>query len=527
MSDDIKRSVTKDDAIKATQENALTVMIGPSGWSSYFSGLLDGVKGATGLPMYGSRAADAILSETVLIENMWSSAINTAISKQVALGFTVTDDADSQYRIKNAQNIMLNYDGMYTRGLAKHLRDYLTTDNGAFIEIVRQSGAAGSKVIGLRHLDSMRCYRTGDPQRPVVYVDRAGNHHLLRDYQVIALSDMPSPRMEMQGYGICAARRAFETILKLVAIETYVREKVSGARNLAIHIVNGISTAQLEGALVSSEASRTGKGYVVYNGSTIIPMLKSESPSLVTIPLAEIPDGFDAESERRDAYLKYANAIGVFVGEIQPLSGQGLGTGTQTKILNESSEGRGLASWRKAFEHEITYKVLPTTTVFAFAVSDNADRRDKADTLSAWSGALKVLIETQVIKPEQALNVLVDGGYLPRDFLATDETSGGMLADNDKLVSQSDTPKPTNALPDEERPALPVGNLRERLAAMQSVKRKFAQRAKALSGPYLNNETYVADPPSTPPRSLDDIMRLMDKTSSRAKRQYKRAVGDA
>lgn len=520
MTDALKKSVTKSDAVKVSQDGAVTVMLGPTGWSNYFGGLLEGVKGATGLPPYGTKAADAILSETPLIENMWSSAINTAISKQVALGFSVTDDTDSAFRIKQAQKLLLEFDGSYTRGLGRHLRDFLTTDNGAFIEIIRQSSAAGSKVIGLQHLDSMRCYRTGDPKRPVIYVDRQGAHHVLYDHQVIALSDMPSPRVEMRGYGISAARRAFETVLKLVAIETYVREKVSGARNLAIHIVNGITASQLEGALISSDASRSGKGYVVYNGSTIIPMLKSESPSVVTIPLAEIPDGFDADSERRDAYLKYANAIGIFVGDIQPLSGQGLGTGTQSKILNENSEGRGLAGWRKGFEHEITYKVLPTSTVFTFAVSDNADKREKADTLNAWAGALKTLLETQVIKPEQALNVLVDGGYLPRDFLATDTTTGGTLGDNDKLVAEEQTgTQPPAQIPadDDAPPVERNGILRDRLAAIRAQRKRFGQRAKSA---YLNAETYVNDPPSVLPRSAEDVRLLMRETSRKARARY-------
>ena len=58
-------------------------------------------------------------------------------------------------------------------------------------------------------------------------------------------------------------------------METYIREKVSGSRNLAIHIVNGISAQQLEGALTSSDNGTKQKGFVVYKGSTIIPMLKN------------------------------------------------------------------------------------------------------------------------------------------------------------------------------------------------------------------------------------------------------------
>lgn len=515
FNDVLKKSVTSDDGVKATQDGPLTVFLGPTGWSSYLtSGLLDGVKGATGLPQYGARSADVILAETPLIENMWASAVNTAISKQTALGFTIEDDAESTQRIKSSQQIMVDFDGSYSQGLARHLRDFLTTDNGAFIEIVRQSAVGGSRVIGLRHLDSLRCYRTGDPQRPVVYVDRLGYHHLLRADDVIAMSDMPSSRIEMRGFGICAARRAFETILKMVAMETYVREKVSGSRNLAIHIVNGITTAQLESSLISSENAQSGKGFVVYRGSTIIPMLKSESPSVVTIPLAEVPDGFDADSERKDAYLRYANALGVFVGEIQPLSSQGLGTGMQSAILSESAEGRGLAAYRKEFEHQITHRVLPEQTTFKFAVSDMKDRKEKADVLSAWAGALKVLIETQIINANQALNVLVDNDYLPREFLQTDTTAGGVVSDSESITSGSGNRQiqAANGAPiDQEE----NDRLRTQLNTMKRIGQKLASRRKAS---YLTPETYVSKPPDTKPISKKEFNDLMRSTRANAQR---------
>jgi len=438
MTDDVmKRSVTKDDNQAVKSDGGFTVVLGPSSWGQWLGsgGLLQGVAGANGLPPYGSKAADAILSESVMIEDMWASAVSTAISKQTALGFEIEDTTESSRRIKQAQELMLNFDGNYTAGLSKIVRDYLTTDNGAFIEIVRSSSAAGSKVIGLMHLDSLRCYRTGDPKYPLVYIDLKGFHHVMRAEDVLMFADTPSARSQHYGMGYSAARRAFNTILKLTAIETFVREKISGARNLAIHIVNGISSDQLGQALNSSAAMQDQKGFVVYRGSTIIPMIRNETPSIATIPLAEIPDGFNADSERGDAYLRYANALGMFVGEIQPLSGQGFGTGTQSVVLQEAAEGRGLASFRKQFALAITHDVMPDAVTFYLAPSDQKDKRDRAETLQAWASALKPLIESQVISSVQGLNVLVDEGYLPREFLATDSTAGGVVTDSENIES--------------------------------------------------------------------------------------------
>lgn len=504
MTDDadvLKKSVTENDANTARANGPVSVFVGPANLSAFWNGgggLIGHIAGATGLPYNGSKRADVILSESVLVEDMWASAIFKAISKQMALGFTIADQTESQRKIRQAQALMLNYDGNYEQGLSRHLRDFLTTDNGAFIEIVRQSGAAGSKVIGLRHLDSLRCYRTGDPQRPVVYVDRAGVQHLMTADDVIYFADMPSPRMEMYGVGICAARRAFTTILKVVAMETYFREKVSGSRNLAIHIVNGITAQQLEGALNSAETAQRGKGFVVYRGSTLIPMLKDEPPSLVTIPLAEIADGFNVEQERRNAYLTYANAIGVFVGEIQPLSQQGLGTGTQSVVLADIAEGTGLAAWRKYFSNAMTHRVLPETTTFAFATSDYQERLQRADGLSKMGAALKTLIDAQVITNNQALNVLVDEQYLPREFLQTDNTAGGVVTDDESTANETADTVNGQTLDIEQRP-----ELRDKL---ENINTKFKRLQRQM---LLNSDTWSGDKPTAKiePETVIDLLK--------------------
>lgn len=521
MSDVIKKSVTSADQQTVSASGGFSVIIGPSGFGQFLSaGLLEGVKGATGLPPYGTKAADAILSETPMIENMWSSAISTAISKQTALGFEIEDTTESTRRIKQAQELMLGFDGNYTTGLARHLRDFLTTDNGAFIEIVRSSSAAGSKVIGLMHLDSLRCYRTGDDRHPVIYVDMRGHHHVLRDSDVIMMADTPSPRVEHFGMGISAARRAFETILKLTAMETFIREKVSGSRNLAIHIVNGISSQQLGEALSSSDAMQDQKGFVVYKGSTIIPMIRSETPGLVTIPLAEIPDGFDADTERRDAYLRYANALGIFVGEIQPLSGQGLGTGTQTVVLDEAAEGRGLAAWRKGFAHAITHQVMPTAVTFYFAASDQKDRRAKADTLGAWAGALKTLIETQVISPAQALNLLVDDGYMPREFLATDATAGGVVSDSESIETGTQAAEIADRTQAEAQAqtSSQAQAAAEAPSALEDTITKLKQVTRAVVG---MGQPIVDVPPTGTPPSEIELDALIEAELAAAKRSLR------
>lgn len=428
---DLRRhSVTKDDA---TVGYPLLFWVAP----------LTNAHQAPGLPPWWTRQRDMVLTATLDLEDMWQSAVYKAISKRVSRGWEVQDSEDSQVRTKRAQQLLLRFDGTrYVPGMSKVLQDFSLTDNGGFAEIVKASNARGSRNLGLMHLDSFRCTRTGDPAIPLLYRDGKGYEHELRDYQVLMFSDQPSPRLNANGVGRCAATRAFRTIIKLAAVEIYFREKVTGERNLAIHIVNGITQDQLEGALTGASEDRARKGYMYYKGSVVIPAMKLDQDlSVVTIPLADIPDGFDVDTERKDAYLRYANALGVPVQDIQPLSGQGLGTGTQTIILAEEADGLGLASFDRDWTHALNDFVLPESTTFLFTnPHDTRDQKAKAETDLAKANVVNALKGTAqdpgVLSKEQALNLAVDMNLVPREFLPVDQTPGGALADDEKPVDE-------------------------------------------------------------------------------------------
>lgn len=407
----------------------VTIMVGPVDWFAG-GGLLSGIKGATGLPPRNSKARDIVLRESVHVDGMWASAVNMAITKQVALGYQIWDSERSTIRISRAQQLIQSY---WPHAIQRGLRDFLTTNGGQVVGIQRVARAPGAKIARLVHLDSLRCYPTYHAQYPILYNTPRGEWRLLADYDVIHLMDMPDSREEIVS-GLCAADRAWDTVLKLCAMETYYREKVSGSRNLAIHFVSGISDAQLKDALQAADETKRQQGFVLYRGSTIIPTLALETPpTVVTIPLAEIPDGFVVADERRDAYLRLANAIGIFVGEVQPLSGQGLGTGTQTVVLDEAAEGRGIAAWRAELTQQINERVLPGAVTFAFTNgNDVRDRKARAEADKARIDALKAAVEAGAITPAQMANVLADEEIIPREFVVQDATAGATLDEGDK-----------------------------------------------------------------------------------------------
>lgn len=388
-------------------------------------------------PPFWTRERDIVLRTTVYKEAMWASAIGIAISKVTASGWEI--QADVPLRTRRAQPLYLNADGSsvgWVSFLAKHLRAFLTTDNGSFVEIVRAKKGIGSKIVGLRHLDPMRCTRTGDPAIPALYRDRKGRYHELKDYQIMMFSDMPDDAETYFGVGLCAASRAYYAIYKLASIEWFLREKVGGLHPLAIHIVNGLLTTQMSDAVKVAKEETLAKGAVSYMGAVIMGIPQGETPGLVTIPLAELPDGFNRKEEFDLSILTYADAIGLDVQDLQPLSGQALGTGAQSRVLEEKGKGKGLSSWKQQWVHQNNEKVLPEATTFAFTERDYGDMLKRAEVSLKRAEVAEKRVSAAITTPAQELQILVDDDEIPREFLPVDATQADVLSDAEKPVSE-------------------------------------------------------------------------------------------
>jgi hypothetical protein len=424
----LERSVTSDDQNTVKNGYVLSFMVG--GYDSF----------GIGLPMlppaYWSAGRDTVLRSTIGHEAMWAAAVAKSITKQASLGFTVEDSDNSDRRTNRAQQLLLMTQAGqgWVPFISLHLRDFLLTDNGAFVEIIRASNARGSKIIGLMALESKRCQRTGDPNNPVIYSDTKGREHVLKDYQVLTFSDLPSTNIELCGVGFCAASRAYRKITMLAAIETYLYEKVTGSKATELHLLSGISQKTIQSILSTSDEEQARQGALLYKSVVVAAVMGDTPVQGYRIPISEIPDGFDAKLERDNAYLVYANAIGIALQDLQPLSGQGLGTGTQSVILDEAAEGYGLAAWRKDFTHKLNTFVLPETTTLFFATNDIRDQKARAEVSKMRADTRSTMLQTGEITALQALQMAADEGDVPKEFLPTDETANDSLTDTEKPV---------------------------------------------------------------------------------------------
>jgi hypothetical protein len=384
-------------------------------------------------PPYWSLERDITLRASIHNEAMWAAAVGIAITKMASKAFEVK--SSSALKARRGQELLLQADGRrvgWVGFLSKQLQDYFCTDNGSFCEIVRQSSGLNSPIIGLKHLDSLRCLRTGDPQNPVIFRDRYGNFHMLRDHQVICLSDMPDPGETWYGVGKCAATRAYYSIVKLASIEWYLREKVGGLHPLAIYIVNGMTTQQINSAVQTVEEDKVSKGVMAYMGAVVIGVPKDAPPELVKIPLAELPDRFDRKQEFDISVLNYADALGIDIQDLQPLTGQPLGTGAQSQVLDDKQKGKGSAAWEQDWTHALNEYVLDDMTTFMFVEKDYRDQAQRAAIMKQHADTATERANAGITSPAQELQWLVTQDDLPKEFLPSDQVPSEEVSDTEK-----------------------------------------------------------------------------------------------
>jgi len=418
----------------------------------------------TDLPAYWSPRRDWVLSQTPKKEDMWGSAVAIATTKFASHGFTLNDSQDSQRKVSASQELMKRADGGqgWVTYAQKIMRDLLTTDNGTFTAIRRDgdeefqikvkaqtiqgadmAGYAdaavirsrpGAKITGLYHLDSLRCIRTGNLAYPLRYMSVLGVQMLFRWDQVLMYADQPSPRAEHFGVGECAASRAYHTIAKLSAMEQLVFENLTGGGANKLVFLQGINDPTLQAILQSGRADAQSRGLVYYLG-TILGAIPSDQPiTSIEVRLKELLTNFVPKDERDNGYLIYANAIGVPVQSIQPLSGQGLGTGTQTLVLDDQATGQGaLPAFLKWWEQTVSDRILPKTTELKFTdENDLRDQKARAEVQSIRANTRSVQIASGEISPAMARQIAVDAEDLPEELVGGDVTPEGSISDDEK-----------------------------------------------------------------------------------------------
>lgn len=315
----------------------------------------------------------------------------------------------------------------WTNFALKFSLDLYTQDNGAFIELIRDPGVdANSRftnerapVLGIAHMDSNQCQRTGNPEYPVLYTDREGKVHKLAWYQVIPFSEFPSPIEKMNSVGYCGVTRALRLAQIMRSILLFKDEKISGRHFKAIHVVSGVSRMDLEDAKKRTSEDADNKGLQRYTDPVILASLDPEKPvSTATIDLAGLPEGFNFDQEMKWYITGLASCLGTDYQEFAPLPGGGIGSSNQSQTLNRKSSAKGPAMFMKIAEAFKNYGVLPRGYEMIFEDRDEQRSLDKQNVRKLFQEEMALALRNGFIPPGEARKIGIERGIYTAQELA-------------------------------------------------------------------------------------------------------------
>jgi len=319
--------------------------------------------------------------------------------------------------------------------MQKFSQDLYTTDNGGIIELIRDPGldansrfqGALAPVLGLAHLDSNQCTRTGNPEYPIVYTDRLGEKHKLRWYQVIPFSDYPSAIEKMNGVGICAVSRVLKMAQVMWATINYKDEKVSGRHYKQMHFVSGVSRQDIKDEMKRGQEDANNTGLLTFILPSILASLDPEKPvSTATIDLAGLPDGFDYDQDMKWYISSLALGFGVDYQEFAPLPGGNIGSSQQSMILHRKGSGKEPAVFMRLLsEGFANYGLLPRGVKMRFNDKDEQEALERQEVRTKAMEEAAIATRSYILTPNASRKDLVRRGiYEPETINGVPEEYG-------------------------------------------------------------------------------------------------------
>lgn len=323
--------------------------------------------------------------------------------------------------------------------MVKVCTDLFSQDNGAFIEVIREGPAPDSPVINLAHLDAARCQRTGDPEVPVIYHDRKNVRHKLEPHQIRMLAEFPSPIETMNGVQLCAVSRVLRAAQLLRDVSIYQREKVSGNNPNAIHLVSGVSSAEISDAMNQHKLNQEERGMQRWIVPAVIATLDpTANVSHEQIDLKTLPDGFDMDEVMKWYINQLALGFGADYQDFAPLPGKNLGTSTQSVVLHEKSRGKGPAFFMSLMEFHLNFGgIMPSNVTFRYQEMDDMEDLERAEVAQKRGEVLVEFVTSGILTVEGAQQMMLDEGIISQEIFDLVNAAGDSTPD---VVAQDTEP---------------------------------------------------------------------------------------
>lgn len=395
-----------------------------------------------------------------MLRQMWhlsgadiiASAVAIMVQKVQATSY-VLEGPDATVEYVQSMIDMADLGAGWMTFLAKVVTDFLTTDNGAFVEFIGDwiydDDLTIDNLLGFAHLDSLQCERTANLDFPVRYYSTRGSTHRMPYDRVHMITDLPAPAEMLYNYGYCALSRAVSTAQYSIQWTEMRTENMDALPPLAINVLNNVNKDEFKKQMMEYEQEGLNLDQYVMRSVMYLVQQDSTKPvSVEQIPMRQLWESFDEQKAFDVCVNMVAMAFGLDRQELAPLATSAMGSGEQSTILDLKSRGKGIGNILAHIE-QMMRRLLPKAVRFEFDYQD-----DEQDLMQSQIKASKVSTVMSLYQPTPAANPLDPFGGSGFSAPST-EPSGVLDRDEVRKILMYEVPEwgdlldPTNSDRDE------------------------------------------------------------------------------
>jgi len=410
---------------------------------------------------YGDPQRQADLRAFALLAPFILNAESILTKKAQSLQWTLEGGRNQVRKWQKRLNNLENGDG-WDIFIGRWIRAYCESDRGGYAELIRAAPSwaldangqltprgeeavkrgedATWEIVDARVMDPVNCFPTTSYEFPLQYRNSStGKVHYLRQYQFMALVDLPGVDDRYPHAGVCAVSRAVWMAQEDRMISRYTMEAMSENPGAGI-MVGNVAPNLFRSALKAADAEREGRGVVYYKGIIFLPVLDpSGRISLQFIPFAHLPEGFDRQTAYSIAKEVVATAFGLDALEFGSIPGR-LGTALQSEVAAEKSRGKTIGAIMQGVERNFRYKMLPEGLNFSIKKQDLEERAAQAR-IDAQYFKNAVDYATLGVPMETVVQYLAYKGAIPNQypFITADLTPRQTVEDVAAIIAPEST----------------------------------------------------------------------------------------
>lgn len=403
------------------------------------------------IPPWYSTARDRRLYELMIESNHLSGLAWTALTKlaNIPLQFMPRDRTITSH-VNSAHEFTMMIRGLSEGGeglriaMKRFILDYLVTDNGGFMEVMGEGPADGpikGAPWGLKHLDSLLCRRTGDPEFPVSYVNQEdGKRYKLFYSRVIYMAQQPMGLTRKKGVGLGSISRSHLLGEILNGQIVYKLEKMGRRPGTKLFVGDGIAAEQMIASFMAANSLQDNLGLEHFGMNVYI---GGNGVSINSTDLNNF-DPFDEETGTLMAMYAIAYCWGLKIQDIWPVGG----SKSSDQISNMQSRGRLPIDFINDLQEQMEYKLCPPFIEPVFFEQDDeqemmqaniSDIRSRSVSRTAEQGILDVpahrrmmmeneeISRAEFVRQQLADGFLEDGSPVAILFYSEDKTTSDLL----------------------------------------------------------------------------------------------------